>query len=185
MIKESVQEWNENPVITSVDSTESPLNDINFPTVILCHEPQFQVDNWALTEMIFNFFEFGCSISDFECKGSEALRNDFQPLLDKIFDHITKGIDGTVLDELPLKRVIKDRHVEDGVQAILGNLTSIEELEEILKKSIGKFSTEIIFNKKFVPKTKENATCENGCQELREIIINEICGLDESLFLRI
>ena len=166
MIKESVQEWNENPVITSVDSIESPLSDIDFPTVTLCHEPQYQVDNWALTEMIFNFFEFGCGSSDFECKGSEALRKDFQPFLDIVFDYVTKKIKDTLLDEKALQRIIRDRNVDDVVQSILANLTSIEELEEVMKTSIGKFSSEVTFVKKFVPKSGEVYACENNCQEL-------------------
>ena len=166
MINESVHEWNENPVITSVDSIESPLKEIDFPAITLCHEPQYQVDNWALTEMIFNFFEFGCTSSDFECKGSEALRKDFQPFLDLIFDHVTEKIDDTLLDEESLHRVIRDKNVEDVVQAILANITSIEELEDVMKTSIGKFSSEVTFIKKFVPKTIEKHACENDCQKL-------------------
>ena len=165
MINESVNEWNENPIITSVDSIESPLKEIDFPAITLCHEPQYQVDNWALTEVIFNFFEFGCSTSDLECKESEMLRKDFQPYLDIIFEIITRKVDEIDLDDMSLKKVIKDKYVEVVAQAVLNNVTSIEQLTKVMKTSIGKFSSEVSFVRKFVQESDQKLSCDD-CQEL-------------------
>ena len=45
-------------MFTSVQNIEAPLKDIDFPTITACHEPEYQPDNWALPESIFNFFAF-------------------------------------------------------------------------------------------------------------------------------
>ena len=51
-------EWNESPVLISVDSLSNRLKDIEFPAVTLC--PDFPPDHAALTEQVFNLFKMDC-----------------------------------------------------------------------------------------------------------------------------
>ena len=53
-----MQDWNDNPVLISVDSLENPLKDIEFPAITIC--PDFEPDHTALKELVFNLFEYNC-----------------------------------------------------------------------------------------------------------------------------
>ena len=85
MIYESIHEWANHPVITSIDNVETPLTEVDFPTLTICHEPKYQTDNWALPELILNSFAFTCTDTKNDCKGTEALRQDFKHFLDFVY----------------------------------------------------------------------------------------------------
>ena len=163
-----MKEWNNSPVITSVDNIETPLTDVQFPTMTICHEPQYQADNWALAEMILNFFEFNCNGALNHCSNTETLRKDFQPFLEKIFDIVNSEIDRTSFDEDSLKKLVKTKDTNIIVQSILSNLTSVEELLQSMKNSLGKFSSRYQFIKMFVPKTNSTVPCSSNCKDLYE-----------------
>ena len=42
LILDGIKDWNENPMIISVDSLETPMKDIEFPALTLC--PDFEPD---------------------------------------------------------------------------------------------------------------------------------------------
>ena len=60
IVSDGVKNWKENPVLMTVENFDSPLQSIDFPAITLCLSPDFQPDNWALTEQVFNSFEFNC-----------------------------------------------------------------------------------------------------------------------------
>ena len=87
-----LNEWNENPVLISVDSLETPLKDIEFPAVTIC--PDFQPDYSALGELVLNLLKFNCDVGDNDC---EKLRQELHVkntldniyyVLDDAFDEI-------------------------------------------------------------------------------------------------
>ena len=47
---------------------ENPLKNIEFPALTLCPSPDFQPDDWALTEQIFNSFDSNCNVGNDDCK---------------------------------------------------------------------------------------------------------------------
>ena len=88
MILQGLKEWNENPVLISVDSLENPLEDIEFPAVTIC--PDFQPDHSALGELVLNSLKFNCDVGDDDC---ENLRNDLsvKGALDRIYNTIDEN----------------------------------------------------------------------------------------------
>ena len=62
MIMNGLQDWQENPVLMTVDTFDSPLESIDFPAITLCTSNEFQPDNWAITEHVFNSFKFDCEL---------------------------------------------------------------------------------------------------------------------------
>ena len=77
----------------TVDTFDSPLEDIDFPAVTLCPTPgKFQPDNWEQTEQAFNLFESNCKLGNDDCAD---LRKDFKTVL---------KIDTTPKNEIGLAR---------------------------------------------------------------------------------
>ena len=74
----------------TVDTIDSPLQDIDFPAITLCPSPTFQPDNWDLTEKVFNMFKFNCEAGDDDCK---EIGDDLQPFFQKIFELVSEKID--------------------------------------------------------------------------------------------
>ena len=56
MIFSGLKDWEENPILMTVDTFDVQIEEINFPAVTLCPEPTLQPDNWALTELVFFSF---------------------------------------------------------------------------------------------------------------------------------
>ena len=102
MILRSFEEWDNNPVITTVETIEAHLTDNDlFPALTICHEPQYQPDNWALLEIILNFFVIECNqhLDPGFCDKTEPLRKDFQSALDSIFWDISYLIEITKFED--------------------------------------------------------------------------------------
>ena len=73
----------------TVDTFNSPLKSIDFPAITLCPSSSLQPDNWALTEQLFNSFEFNCGFENDDCN---EIRKDFKPLLKLIYDTVFEKI---------------------------------------------------------------------------------------------
>lgn len=56
-------EWNEEPIITTMDSIAAPIDKIQFPTVTACQKHNTQPDAWASIEIILKYVAFQCSDS--------------------------------------------------------------------------------------------------------------------------
>ena len=78
MINGCFEDWSENPVITSITTITSPIDELQFPTVTVCSEDQ--PSNWAFLENVLNFLAFECD-SEKECEETQALRKDFKYLI--------------------------------------------------------------------------------------------------------
>ena len=64
MIFSGLKDWNDHPVLMNIDTLENPLDKIEFPAITICQANDFQPDNWAMTEQVFNSFEFNCKPND-------------------------------------------------------------------------------------------------------------------------
>ena len=87
LILDGIKDWNENPVIISVDSLETPLKDIEFPALTLC--PNFEPDYTALAEELFNQFEFNCDVGDEDC---DQIRESFVEQLDQTYQDVQSKV---------------------------------------------------------------------------------------------
>ena len=88
MIMNGLQYWSENPILISVDSLENPLKDIEFPAITIC--PDFKPDQTALTELVFNLFEYNCDLGNKNC---DNIRQDFKYPGNIIFNAMESIID--------------------------------------------------------------------------------------------
>ena len=93
LILNGIKDWNENPVIISVDSIETPLKDIEFPALTLC--PDFEPDYTALAEEMFNQFKFNCGIGDRDC---DQIRESFDKQLDQTYQDVQSKINNLRFD---------------------------------------------------------------------------------------
>ena len=59
LMEESIKDWNENPVQTTLESVSIPLEPIPFPSVTICPE-RAPPDPWAYIFKIMNFYNFRC-----------------------------------------------------------------------------------------------------------------------------
>ncbi len=82
MIANMIQDWDENPTITTLDSIAAPIQNIPFPTVTVCPDDSTLPDNWALPELILNAIPFECyGDKDPSCNQTQEVRNDFRKVL--------------------------------------------------------------------------------------------------------
>ena len=79
IIKSSLNDWSDSPLLTTLDSIGAPNEDVQFPTVTACKDESKPLSNWHLIETILNEIEFQCN--DQDCLKSQ-LHKDFQPILD-------------------------------------------------------------------------------------------------------
>ena len=87
LILDGIKDWNENPVIISVDSLETPMKDIEFPAITLC--PNFEPDYTTLAEELFNQFKFNCDIGDEDC---DQIRESFAGQLDQTYQDVQSRV---------------------------------------------------------------------------------------------
>ena len=107
-IHDSLSDWEENPVITTMDSIAAPVNDIQFPTVTVCHDEDKPPDNWAPLELFLNNFAFQCK--EFEdypinlpiCNDTIKIRNEFKFLIELISKRMNKMMLDENLQDLSL-----------------------------------------------------------------------------------
>ena len=59
LIKIIIAEWNNNPILITVETTDYPIENISFPTVTICRE--FNEQNcFEFVTKIFDFVDFPC-----------------------------------------------------------------------------------------------------------------------------
>lgn len=164
MISEIVNDWSKHKVFTTVENIETTLRDIDFPAVTVCHESQYQPDNWALPEMILNSF----SLSDCLGMNNQKLCGDIKSLLKDLYKEMKMMIEQTVfLDgSLEKAKLISHSTVKLISQAILANLTSIDNIDKAMENSIGTFATMNEFIESEIPKVNQYQKCMVECNKL-------------------
>ncbi len=93
MIVNMVQDWEDNPTITTLDSIATPIKEIQFPTVTVCPEMLTLPDNWALPEIILNAIPFECYTNGYPpCNATFQARKDFGIILEQLAEHLKKQV---------------------------------------------------------------------------------------------
>ena len=148
IVKSAIDDWNKNPVITSLDSIATPIDDVQFPTVTVCNDKGNEVhDNWAFIESLLNFLHFYCDTPSAQiymgeyCNGTNLLRHDFKYLFESILD-INKA---WLFQEDNFKASLKSFEIETKI----GNMGKEE--SKLLRRAIevvsaGNMSMEEIMN---------------------------------------
>ena len=95
----SFNDWTSEPIITTMDSIAAPINDIQFPTVTVCHNNQRQPDRWAYLETILNFVKF--SQDCFFDKYNDLSEEYAKTVLDEKCDKKVSALKRTCLKKLP------------------------------------------------------------------------------------
>ena len=91
-VNRSYFDWEETPVITTLDSIAAPIELIQFPTVTVCRKEFKPPDNWVLLENILNNVAFECYLNGVwsgdgqfhACNETENLRQDFEDLINPV-----------------------------------------------------------------------------------------------------
>jgi hypothetical protein len=52
-------EWNENPILITIETTDYPIENITFPTVTVCREEN-EPNCFEFVTKIFDYFPFPC-----------------------------------------------------------------------------------------------------------------------------
>jgi hypothetical protein len=85
MIHQALIDWEDNPIITTLDSIAAPIDLVQFPTVTVCSENYTPPDNWSYLEKVLNFLSFECATdekySDVNCNDTQKLRDDYNSLI--------------------------------------------------------------------------------------------------------
>ena len=84
LIFEAFQDWDENPVLTTLDTIAAPITETQFPTVTVCPNEYTPPDNWAYLETILNAVHFSCKEN---CEKTGKIRKDFEFLSKKIVNY--------------------------------------------------------------------------------------------------
>ena len=186
MIKESYDDWNDNPIITTVEEFGTSLNHVDFPTVTICHEPKYQPDNWVLPEMILNFFAFDCWNKDVLCQATENIRNDFGELVEYVFDVLDDTLTDSNVDLDKVSEALFDNKTKNYLlnvkpiwNIILANHSSTKVLKKIIKKGFKKFGgsgvqpfNRLLYFQRYISslKAKQFNDCKKNCQSIRNYV---------------
>ena len=136
MILDYVQDSNENLVLTSVETVEGDLNEVDFPALTFCHDQPHVHDSWTLPETILNFFETDCNneVSG-ECSktGMNRLMTKFKPFFEDLFDVFMDSPTTPTFTQGYKKHFCK---LGMKVTLAIRNKTSIEDLTNNIKTSL-------------------------------------------------
>jgi hypothetical protein len=138
LISLSFKDWQENPVLTTIDSTFYPGESIPFPAVTICSEDPGvnNAERWGLVAEILNSLIFQCYEAEtdiyYKCSNkSSQLHHDLAPILEVATEKmLIKAMDSykmpTRYDNFlwPFSNILhKNQWSLDEIKQLLGNLT--------------------------------------------------------------
>ena len=139
MIQYSFEDWRTHPILTTIERTDGTASeDIVFPSITICKGSSFQPDNWALPELIFDFFEFHC-MDENQCNKTEKTHKDFKQLLDKIYETLSVSVEKSYQEfelEQWTKREENKAIIMKMITMIANNYTTIKTLNDKLRKNM-------------------------------------------------
>ena len=99
-ISDSFADWEEDPIVTTMDSIAAPIRELQFPTVTVCPEKNKPPDNWAALEVLLNFVAYECDTSPYHqsklglppCNITKEARNDFGYLFESSVRHFIETL---------------------------------------------------------------------------------------------
>ena len=144
MINQAFTQWSLDPVITTLETINAPIEDIQFPTVTVCD--QKPADNWGPIEKFLNPLAFECynPISN-SCKEStKEIRKDFKFLIASIVEgylELINGIDYKTLMEASRFKDEIDHYNQSGIIDIVAEILRQGKKEDLIVESIKQFAT--------------------------------------------
>ena len=129
MINQAFTQWEEHPVITTLETISAPIDEIQFPTVTVCD--QKPADNWGPIEKVFNPLAFECIFDrsnplSNECQElTKEIRKDFKFLIASIVEgylELLNGIDYKTLMEVSRFKGEIDHYNQSGVINIVAEI---------------------------------------------------------------
>ena len=88
-----------NEVLTTVRDVDTPVDSIQFPSVTVCPADPMHLDRWAFLEELYNKVKFECIGQHDNCTRTEAVREDFNDVLIKIFDDVEGKVESALRDK--------------------------------------------------------------------------------------
>ena len=161
----------------TVDTFDSPLHSIDFPAITLCTSDEFQPDNWALTEKVFNLFDFNCKYGDDSC---DQIRKDFKPFLKIIFDKLYEKLEKLDFNPMVLEKMWLETSgltlldIDHLCWAMDAYKLDLMMIDEVIIESIGRKDVTIKDLHDMLPK-EYNGT--NDCNTIHS-------GLKEAILMR-
>ena len=131
IIEESIFEWSNSPVITSLDSIAAPIENIQYPTVTVCRREYKAPDIWAMLEIVLNTIDIN----------NQDVRKDFDYLFFKVAESFKSWLISTKsshLKETILKPTADLDYESLQIAHLVANGTlSYNEMKTIMKASVG------------------------------------------------
>ena len=143
IIQTSIEDWDKNPITTDVARTDSSHNtDDIFPAVTICRGPSTQPDNWALTDLILDFFDFHCNDGQGMCDRNDQIQNDFSDLMKARFKYVTEVVDDLFQGKKSQFDDYTNSMFHDEILSIVQsstNAVSLTDFDEFLEENMFKF----------------------------------------------
>ena len=150
MINQAFTQWSLDPVITTLETINAPIEDIQFPTVTVCD--QKPADNWGPIEKVFNPLAFECRFDwsnplSNDCQElTKAIRKDFKFLIASIIETFIgylNEIDYKTLTEAPMFKGQITNYNQSGVMDIVAEILRQGKDEVLIELAIQKFATDM------------------------------------------
>ena len=156
----------------TVDTFNSPLQSIDFPAITLCPSLSLQPDNWALTEQVFNSFEFYCELENDDC---DEIRKDFKPLLKLIYDLLFEKINnlefypGVLEDLLSYEMGLAIEKTNHLYWAIIADKLDFAMIDSVIIETMGRNYVKVHDFYDMLPKEKNGSMeCDDYCTEWKQ-----------------
>lgn len=130
MIFKTIDDWNEEPVITTISSIDAPVTDLLFPTVTVCSDPYKPANPWAFISNVLDLMDYNCGKIK-NCKDDSWYEHDFKFLPKVLFQPLSKYVE----DHIEIENMTINLDPWPMTNAILNNFTDLPILEEMLLDS--------------------------------------------------
>ena len=147
-----MEDWDKNPITTDVARTDvSNTEDDIFPAVTLCRGSTTQPDNWALTDLILDFFDFHCNDDQGACDRNDQIQNDFSDLMEARFKYVTEVVDNLFQQKKSqfndnTNAMFTNTMFHDEILSIIQsstNVANLKEFDQFLEGNMFKFNSNI------------------------------------------
>ena len=140
IIQNALKNWEENPVLTTLDNVAQSMDNVPYPTVTVC--PQMGYDRWEPVVSKLNEITEECLENEYEsCKAVDKFDFLLEDLKDKFLALVDKAVDDYRLIAAPYH--LSNFEVKSGVREYLTSIlvkneTILEGLDQVLWESLYK-----------------------------------------------
>ena len=165
----------------TVDTFDSPLKSIDFPSITLCTSSDFQPDNWALTERVLNSFKYDCDVGNDAC---DKIREDLKPFFRLIFDLVSEKIDALEFSPILMENelwldieTLTPSKINHLYWAFLAFEFDLLMMEDVILDHVGRRKALQLY--KSLPKQYNGSVeCNEACFRVKEAIVKQFVKAD-------